>query len=147
MLRIPPLVFLTIFLLMACSDIVWGHNLFITEFMAVRSIDILDDDRDRNDFIEIYNNGPSDVPMGGYFLSDDCANPLKWSFPAGITLQSGNFFLVWASEKDRTNPRCALHTNFRLDGDGECVLLSAAVVSPRFFAVRDAPGRTLAGRP
>lgn len=109
---------------MACASASRGQELTITEFMAVRSIDILDDDRDRNDFIEIYNNGPSDVPMGGYFLSDDCANPLKWSFPAGITLQSGNFFLVWASEKDRRDPGFPLHTNFRLNGDGECVVLS-----------------------
>ena len=147
MFRIPQRVCLTIFLLTACSGIAWGQNLFITELMAVRTVEVLDDDGDPGDFIETYNNGLSTESLGGYFLSDDRANPFKWSFPAGVEIGPGEFRVVWASEKDRTNPRCALHTNFRLDGDGECVLLSAAVVSPRFFAVRDAPGRTLAGRP
>jgi hypothetical protein len=104
---------------------VGAQDLLITEFMAQRSIDHLDDDGDPSDFIEIYNNGPTDVELGGYFLSDGCTNRLKWSFPAGVVIDSGNFLVVWASEKDRRDPCCDLHTNFRFDGaGGECVTLS-----------------------
>ena len=115
----------SVFLLVACP-VSWSQDLYITEFMAVRSVAVVDDDGDDNDFIEIFNNGASTEPLRGYFLSDDCANPLKWAFPDGVEIDPGEFLVVWATEKDRTNPNAPLHTNFRLNGDGECVLLSDA---------------------
>ena len=108
----------------------WGQDLFITEFMAVRSAAVVDDDGDDNDFVEIFNAGVTEAPLGGYFLSDDCANPFKWSFPVGVAIPPGQFLVVWASEKDRRQPCCPLHTNFRLNGDGECLLLSDRVGDP-----------------
>ena len=118
---------LAVFLiLIVCASVTWSQDLYITEFMAVRSVSVVDDDGDDNDFIEIYNNGLSTESLEGYYLSDDCANPFKWSFPAGVEIGPDEFLVIWASEKDRTNPCCALHTNFRLDGDGECLLLSDA---------------------
>ena len=114
----------SLLLLLICHGTPSAQDLFITEFLAVRSIEVLDDDDDSNDFVEIYNAGLTDVSLGGYFLSDDCADPFKWTFPVGVTIRAGKFLVVWASEKDRTDPCCPLHTNFRLDGDGECLVLS-----------------------
>jgi hypothetical protein len=117
-------VFALVLLLTVSPAISRGQDIFITEFMAVGSVQVLDDDGDDNDFIEIFNDGVTTEDLGGYFLSDDCGARFKWTFPAGVTIEPGRFLVVWASEKNRTDPCCPLHTNFRLSGDGECVLLT-----------------------
>ena len=39
--------------------------------------------------------------------------------PPSITIAAGAHLLVWASDKDRTDPAFPLHTSFRLSGGGE----------------------------
>ena len=114
----------TTLLLMACASAARGQDLVITEFLAVRTLHVRDDDGDPSEFIEIYNAGTEPEDLGGFFLSDNCANPFKWTFPAGVEILPGDFLVVWASGKDRTDPDDPLHTNFRLNGDGECLVLS-----------------------
>ena len=41
---------------------------------------------DPSDWIELYNNGEEAVNLGGWSLSDDLMEPLKWSFPVGATI-------------------------------------------------------------
>ncbi len=43
-----------------------------------------------------------------------------------MPLDQGGYLVVFASEKDRRDPLSELHTNFKLDGDGEYL----AVVRP-----------------
>ena len=113
------------FVLAAFTGISGAQDILITELLARRSTSVLDDDGSPSDFIEIYNAGTSAVELGGYFLGDDCNNRFKWSFPEGVTVEPGEFLVVWASENDRRDPCCDLHTNFRLDPDGsDCLVLS-----------------------
>ena len=88
----------------------------ISEFMADNENGIRDEDGTRSDWIEIYNPGPADMNLGGWFLTDTTNNPTVWRFPA-ITLGANKYLLVWASEKNRTNPLAPLHTTFRLNND------------------------------
>ena len=112
-------------LLAVCPAILNAQDLLITEFVAQRTASIVDNFGDPADFIEIYNAGPTDVDLEGYFLSDGCTDLFKWSFPAGVTIESEAFLVVWATEKDVRDPNEPLHSNFRLDGaGGECVTLS-----------------------
>lgn len=92
--------------------------LHLSEFMANNSESLADEDGDTSDWIELFNSGPGDINLDGYYLSDDEANKLKWRFPA-VTLPEGEFMVVFASEKDRTNPLRELHTNFKLEKAGE----------------------------
>lgn len=86
----------------------------IIEFMAGNGQTIRDNDGEFSDWIEIFNGGAQSLNLGGWFLTDTAANLTKWRFPAGLTLPANSYFLVWASDKNRTNLAAPLHTNFKL---------------------------------
>jgi hypothetical protein len=89
----------------------------ITEFMAANASTIADEDGDSSDWIELQNAGTNAVSLADWLLTDDASVPGKWRFPT-VTLAPGQFKLVWASAKNRTNPAAPLHTNFKLDRGG-----------------------------
>ena len=101
----------------------------ISEFMAVNtgaaagSGQVFDEDYDASDWIEIYNPTERSIDLGSWHLTDDSTDPAKWEFPTGVVLEPGSFLTVFASGKDRRNLNGPLHTNFRLDGDGEYLAL------------------------
>ncbi|MFC1650451.1 CotH kinase family protein [Candidatus Latescibacterota bacterium] len=72
----------------------------INEVMSSNSSIIKDADGDYTDWIEIYNPDASSVNLTGYGLSDDPAEPFKWVFP-DYSLESGEYMLIFASDKDR----------------------------------------------
>lgn len=86
----------------------------LTEFMAGNNSTIRDNDGAYSDWIEIYNGGTTSVSLGGWYLTDEFSNLSKWRFPAGVTMPADSYLLVWASDKNRTNPAAPLHTNFKL---------------------------------
>ena len=61
------------------------YGLYINELMNVHGGD---------DWVELYNGGPSDIDLGGMGLSDNPARPRKWQFPAGASIPSGATLLV-----------------------------------------------------
>lgn len=95
-------------------------DLIINEFVAANQTGLTDADGDYVDWIEIHNRGSQAINLSGWSLTDDPAQPEKWTFP-NITLGSHEYLLVFASGKDRkpTQPGSELHTNFRLDREGE----------------------------
>lgn len=97
-------------------------EVIITEFMAVDSRGPLDEDGQNPDWIEIYNSGPTDANLAGWFLTDDPGNLMRWRFPQ-VTLRRGEHRLVFASGKDKVGPNGELHANFQLDGGGEFLAL------------------------
>jgi hypothetical protein len=97
--------------------------ILINEFMASNSVTIADEDGDFEDWIEIYNSGNEELALQNYGLSDNFNSPFKWTFP-DVTIQPGQFLLIWASGKDRINPAEPLHTNFKISADGEELLLT-----------------------
>ena len=94
----------------------------INEFMAFNQDFLEDEDGNHPDWIELYNSDSAAYDLEGHFLTDDPDNLDKWMFPA-VSIPSGGHLLVFASEKDRRDARGELHTNFRLDGDGDQLLL------------------------
>jgi hypothetical protein len=96
--------------------------LVISEFLADNEHGREDEDGTRSDWIEIYNPGPADMNLDGWFLTDNPLNLKKWRFPA-VPLAKNKYLLVWASEKNRTNPVAPLHTNFKLERNGEYLAL------------------------
>ena len=75
------------------SSLTWS-NPIISEFMAVNRSTIVDDDNDRNDWIELFNPSGTLINLQGWALTDDPKHQLKWTFP-NINLRSsmspGNF--------------------------------------------------------
>lgn len=85
-------------------------------------------DGEFDDWIELHNPGGAAADLSGWFLSDDPAEPFKYSIPAGFNVPAGGFLLVWADDEIAQNDpatRPDLHAAFKLDAGGESILLSA----------------------
>ena len=95
----------------------------ISEFLANNVTGLQDDDGQRGDWIEIHNPDTTTANLPGWHLTDKATNLGKWTFPS-VTLPPKGFLLVWATEKNRTNPAAPLHTNFKLDAGGEYLALT-----------------------
>ncbi len=92
----------------------------INEIMSSNGNTIEDEDGDTSDWIELYNSEDESVNLEGYSLSDDASRLSRWQFPQ-VEIGPGEYLLVFASDKDRSDP---LHTNFRISADGEELILS-----------------------
>src|SRR5687768_16013425 len=92
-------------------------NVIISEFLASNDTGIIDNFNRRSDWIELHNAGTTDASLLNYRLSDNAADPGKWSFPA-VTLPAGGYLIVWASDEDERIPGQPLHTNFQINADG-----------------------------
>jgi len=101
----------------------FSQNLVINEIMASNATTIADEDGDFEDWIELYNYGTEPVNLAGYGLSDSYGNPFKWVFPE-VIVGAGEFLLVFASGKNRTDPNQILHTNYSISAAGEEITLT-----------------------
>ena len=101
-------------------DISITSDLVINEFMADNENAVADQDGEFDDWIEFYNNGNTEVSLGGYYLTDDASEPDQWIFP-DTTIAAGGYLIVWA---DKDEDQDGLHANFKLSASGEAILLS-----------------------
>lgn len=97
-------------------------KLIINEIMTQNTITIKDKYGKSSDYIELYNGYDYDINLKGYYLSDDLSDTKKWSFP-DITIKKNEYLLIFASGKN-TQIENEIHTNFKLNSDGETVILS-----------------------
>jgi len=133
-----------------------AQSVVISEFMASNQDSLDDEDGDNEDWIEVSNQGATAVNLEGWYLTDDADELSKWAFPR-IILDPGTQLLVFASNKNRSDPAGELHTNFKLTSQGEYLALvrpDAATVehhySPAFplqvqdvsYGVRPSTSRT-----
>ncbi|HOW66034.1 MAG TPA: lamin tail domain-containing protein [Candidatus Paceibacterota bacterium] len=97
-------------------------NLVIHELLALNAATngLRDEDGETPGWIELHNRGPGWVDLAGWSLTDDPAEPSKWIFPS-IPLSAGQYLVLFASGKDRKLIQIGrrLHTNFKLNSDGE----------------------------
>ena len=100
-----------------------SQDLVIDEFMAENKATVFDEDGDSSDWIEIRNAAAAAVDLGGWHLTDDAAEPMKWRFPT-MVLGAGQRLLVFASAENRRDPAGELHTNFKLERSGEYLALT-----------------------
>ena len=97
-------------------------DLVISEFLAVNDSGLVDQDGDFSDWIEIHNASSEPVSLQGWHLTDDSLDLTRWQFPS-VDLDGGEYQLVRASGKNRSDPSAELHANFKLSGDGEFLAL------------------------
>ena len=100
-------------------------EVLISEFLADNRGALDDEDGDSSDWIEIYNSGPTEVDLTGWYLTDDATDLTKWQLPATV-LGVESFLVVFASEKDRAVAGQEYHTNFRLSASGDYLALVEA---------------------
>lgn len=75
------------------------------------------------DWVELYNTGAETVNLEGWYLSDDPADPCKWSFPS-VEIGPGQHLVIFCSGKD-TQIQGQVHTSFSLSSTGESLILSS----------------------
>jgi len=99
--------------------------LLINEWMAANTHTLADPaDGDYADWFELYNPGEVAVDLFGYRLTDNLTNTAKFVIPAGWSIPSGGYLLVWADEESYRNlAGTNLHVNFKLSRDGERIAL------------------------
>ncbi|MCA9214903.1 MAG: lamin tail domain-containing protein [Planctomycetales bacterium] len=102
--------------------VVLAANPMISEFQASNSSTIADSQGDFEDWIEVQNSSSEAINLDGWYLTDDPDNLTKWRFPA-VTVGANDELLVFASNKDLTDPNSELHTNFRLSANGDYLAL------------------------
>lgn len=94
----------------------------ISEAQRTNKYSIVDADGDRSEWMELYNGSDQAVRLGGYYVSDDPEDPLKWALP-DVELPAGGYAVVFLSGKDRADG-AEMHASFRLSDDEESVYLT-----------------------
>ena len=111
---------LIVLLLLFFIGSVSAQNLQINEFMASNDTAYPDENGEFDDWIEIYNPGPTPVDIGGWYITDDLTAPDTWQIPAtqpdSTTVPARGFLILWA---DKQPEQGVLHVNIKLSGSGE----------------------------
>jgi hypothetical protein len=94
----------------------------INELMADNKSTIANALGNYTDWIELYNKADYTVDISGMFLTDNLTT-YRWQIPENTTIQAHSYLLVFADGNFRLG---GLHTNFKLDADGETIALFAA---------------------
>lgn len=82
------------------------------------------------DWIELYNDGETDVSLAGWHLSDKKSQPDLWTFPAGAVIKARGYVLVYCTgdaDLYENKPRDGIfYAGFQLSVKGETVYLTDA---------------------
>ena len=72
------------------------------------------------DWVEFYNPTAAVVNIGGYWLSDDALNPMKYQIPATVTVPANGYKLILVSGVGAYNPGYLgqTNTNFKVTQSG-----------------------------
>jgi hypothetical protein len=118
MLRSP---FILIAIVAMCSWHASAQTIVINEILSVNDRAMRDPIGDFDDYVELFNAGKSAVSLAGYFISDDKDTLNKCRIPAGVSVPSGGYLLIWLdAEMDQEG----IHCPFKLNAKGERILLS-----------------------
>jgi len=65
---------------------------------------------EREPWIELYNAGSSRLDLSGYYLANNYdSNLTQWPFPAGSSIDPGEFKLIWADGQPARAPHQPAH--------------------------------------
>lgn len=96
-------------------------EIYINEFVASNASGLTDASGAFPDWIEIWNGGDELVDLSPYTLTDDSTQPQKWSFPAAVEVDAGDYLIVFADGDPSTSDE--LHASFKLSASGETLQL------------------------
>ena len=112
-------------LMVSLGSTAMAQNVYINEIMSSNVSTIQDEDGSFSDWVELYNPGASAISLLDWGLTDSASNPYKWRF-GDVSIQPGEFMMVWASSKNRpavTNGN-AIHTSWGISSGGEDIVLT-----------------------
>ncbi len=103
-------------------------RVFVNEVVAANASVGADNFGEFEDWIELYNAEPITVDLSGWLLTDNPSDPDRYEFPAGTTIPSGGYLVVYADGQTEQQTSTALHAPFRLASSGETVALFTPAV-------------------
>lgn len=92
----------------------------LNEVLA-RNVETLTMGETTPDYVELHNASDAPLDLSGLSLSDDLANPRKFTFGSGVSIPARGFLLLVA-DSETNSP--GVHLGFSLDQNGEAVLLT-----------------------
>ena len=95
-------------------------DLVLNELIARNRNGHADESGAFEDWVELYNRGSAPVELAGHFLSDDPEEPWKFAL-ADQSLAPGEYLIIYCDGDVDEGPN---HADFRLNGDGEDLVLS-----------------------
>lgn len=117
----------------------------ISELLRDNDLSVVDADGDRPEWVELHNNTGGELPLYGYFLSDDETDLFKWALPQA-TIPANGYVIVFLSGKDRAGAE--LHASFSLGDDEGGIFLTRldGMRVDRMEAPASLPGDVSVGR-
>lgn len=100
-------------------------KLRLTELMASNASGLEDGFGSRPDWIEIHNPNNTAASLSGWTLTDNPAQPAKWTFPEGAAIPAQGWLVVFTSSAAAPGPDAKgyYHANFSLSAAGETLAL------------------------
>ncbi|MCK6523702.1 lamin tail domain-containing protein [Myxococcota bacterium] len=95
-------------------------KLVLNELLAGNKSGATDEAGQQEDWIELVNIGDAAADLTGWSLTDSFGEKDPWPLPELQALNPGERLLIWADEDLDDG---ALHTDFKLSGDGETLSL------------------------
>jgi len=112
--------FLILLIILAGAHSSYSQGILINEFQASNGSTVSDPDFGAYpDWIELFNTTDQLVDLGGWYLTDNLEDTMKWEIPAGVSLDPGAYLLIWADGEDAFHT--APHANFRLSITGDAI--------------------------
>ena len=102
-------------------------ELWINEVQAVNPSGVQDNMGEAEPWIELYNASANAISLDGYYLSDDFNLPNKWAFPAGSSINAGEFKLVWADNEPGETTAAHWHASITLSAPTGSVALARSL--------------------
>ena len=90
-----------------------GKELLINEVMAVNDT-YVKQNGEYFDWIEIKNNSQRPILLSEYYITKNKNVPDRWQFPA-VTIEPGEYILLFASGSTEKSTQTFIHTNFKID--------------------------------
>jgi len=109
-------------LLFSLGSYLLPRDLVVNEIVSSNNSILEDVDGDFSDWIELYNPNFFSIDLSGYSLSDNSENLDKWQFPK-VDISPRSYLVLFASSKDKFE-HGELHTNFKINQNGEPIILS-----------------------
>ena len=88
-------------ILVSIFSFTYSQTVRINEVAASNSI-FFDEDGDTPDWIELHNYGSNQVSLYNWKLTDTADDDTPWLFP-NISIDSDEYLLIWASDKNRSD--------------------------------------------
>jgi hypothetical protein len=97
---------------------------WLNEVQAENTTGILDNNGEREPWVELYNSSTNTVSLEGLYLTHNYTNLMNWAFPPGSSIGPTQFLVVFCDGEAGETAGAQYHTSFRLPASSGGLALS-----------------------